>query len=111
MSLTSIEDTQNNFPLSQSQSTPMYTNDIHTAGSESRRRRNKRNNLSDNTEGFESSLGSLTSRSKIGLHSSSNGERKEKDFLVHRLSDDQFELHDHGEKYSKSQGRETSGLR
>ena len=71
--------------------------------------------MSDNTEGFEcrvnTSSGGLNSRSKIGLDTSSNGGIKEKDFLVHRLSDDQFELHDHGEKYSKSQARETSGLR
>ena len=112
-SLTSIEDPQNNYSLSQSHSSNIYTNDIH-AGGESRRRRNKRNDLSE-TEGFEcrvnASAGIPNSRSKSGLDSSSNGGIKDKDFLVHRLSDDQFELHDHGDKYSKSRIRETSGLR
>ena len=112
-SLTSIEDPQNNYSLPQSHSSPLYTNDIHAVG-ESRRRRIKRNNLSD-TEGFEcrvnTSAGIQNSRSKSGLESSSNGGRKDNDFLVHRLSDDQFELHDHGNKYSKSKSRDSSGFR
>ena len=111
--MTSIEDPHNNYSLSQSHSSTIYTNDIHAAG-ESRRRRNKRNDLSD-TESFEcrvnTSAGIPNSRSKSGLDSSSNGVMRDKDFLVHRLSDDQFELHDHGDKYSKSRIRETSGLR
>ena len=105
-SLTSIDDPQNNFSLSKSQSTPLYSGDVHTSG-ESRRRRNKRNNLSD-TEGFECRVNGSS-------HASSKVRSKEKDFLVHRLSDDQFELHDTGEQLSKqnnsSASRDTTALR
>ena len=105
-SLTSIDDPQKNYSLSQSQSTPLYTSDIHGSG-ESRRRRNKRNKLSD-TEGFEC-------RTNASSGVSSKGRSKDKDFLIHRLSDDQFELHDTGEQFSKhrnpSTSRDTTALR
>ena len=54
------------------------------------------------TEGFECRVNASS-----GV--SSKGRSKEKDFLVHRLSDDQFELHDIGEQFSKHKNPTASG--
>ena len=103
-SLTSIDEPQNNFSLSQSHSTSLYTNDIHTSG-ESRRRRNKRNTMSD-TNGFN---GRITPVSGIQTsREAAKAKNKEKDFLVHRLSDDQLELHRTPEGYANDRNTSAS---
>ena len=109
-SLTSIDDPQNNYSLSQSPSLQLYTNDIHAVG-ESRRRRNKRNNLSD-TDGFECRISTTSGGPNTRQISSSDhsikGKTKEKDFLVHRLSEDQLDIHDTGRDSSKENVPSTS---
>ena len=103
----------------------MYTNDVQAAG-ESRRRRIQRNNLSDTEDRFESRIDSPMgqqphSRQTLSLDSSSKNRTKEKDFLIHRLSDDQLQLHNTGEYSSnektmpsivkEDRTRKNSGLR
>ena len=95
----SIDDSREHNSLSQSPSLHSYiidSNDIHTVG-ESRRRRNKRNNLSD-SHGFESRINSTSgvpnTRQTLSSNHSVKSQAKEKDFLIHRLSEDQLDIHD-----------------
>ena len=73
----------------------IHSNDIHTVG-ESRKRRNKSKPLPDSngfSGGISSSTGSTNPCQTSNLDHSVTGKHNEKGFLIHRLSEDQLQLH------------------